>query len=91
VEDNHTAPVVTKCRSSELIRQGWKAEAASVEVSVSPSAGSLWLTDADSVKVIDAPISSRDLSQNDQIEIAGGLAAGEPVKGLSPIRSVVEV
>ncbi|MBS1674498.1 MAG: IS30 family transposase [Actinobacteria bacterium] len=76
---NGAAPTV-KRRFYELIRQGWSAQAASLEVGVSPSAGSLWFIDAGSVKFIDTPISNRYLSQDDRIEIADGLDAGEPVK-----------
>jgi transposase, IS30 family len=39
----------------------------------------LWFIDAGSVRFIDIPISSRYLTQDDRIEIADGLAAGEPV------------
>ncbi|MBY6388858.1 IS30 family transposase [Rhodococcus erythropolis] len=48
-------------------------------VGVSLSCGSLWFIDAGSVRFIDTPISSRYLTQDDRIEIADGLAAGEPV------------
>lgn len=50
---------------------------------VSPSAGSLWFIDAGSVRFIDVPISGRYLSQDDRIEIAGGLDAGESVKAIA--------
>jgi IS30 family transposase len=50
---------------------------------VSLSCGSVWFTDAGSVDFIDAPINSRYLSQDDRIEIADGLAAGEPVKAIA--------
>lgn len=73
----------TKRRFFELIRQGRSAQAASLEVGVSPSAGSLWFIDAGSVKFVDAPISGRYLSQDDRIEIADGLGAGEPVKAIA--------
>jgi hypothetical protein len=43
----------------------------------------LWFIDADSVTFIDKPISSRYLTQDDRIEIADGLAAGEPVKSIA--------
>jgi transposase, IS30 family len=43
----------------------------------------LWFIDAGSVRFIDTPISSRYLTQNDRIEIADGLAAGEPVKDIA--------
>jgi len=67
----------------ELIRQGWSAQAASLAVGVSPSCGSLWFIDAGRVSFIDRPISSRYLSQDNRIEIADGLAAGEPVKSIA--------
>jgi IS30 family transposase len=79
---NKAAPG-TKRRFYALIRQGWSAQAASFEVGVSPSAGSLWFIDAGSVKFVDAPISSRYLSQNDRVEIADGLDANEPVKQIA--------
>jgi len=74
------SPAETKRLFFELIRQGWSGQAASVAVGVSPSCGSLWFIDAGRVQFVDAPISSRYLSQDDRIEIADGLAAGEPVK-----------
>jgi hypothetical protein len=49
-------------------------------VGVSLSCGSLWFIDAGSVSYVEAPISGRFLSQDDRIEIAEGLARGEPVK-----------
>lgn len=73
-------PGEVKRRYVELIRRGASGAAASVEVGVSLSCGSLWFVDAGSVKFIDAPISGRYLSQDDRIEIADGLDAGEPVK-----------
>jgi IS30 family transposase len=48
-----------------------------------PSAGSLWFIDAGSVTFIDTPISGRYLSQDDRIEIADGLDAGESVKTIA--------
>jgi transposase, IS30 family len=74
------ASAETKRRFFELIRQGWSGQAASLAVGVSPSCGSLWFIDAGRVEFVDAPISGRYLSQDDRIEIADGLAAGEPVK-----------
>jgi len=74
------APAETKRRFFELIRQGVSGQAASLAVGVSPSCGSLWFIDAGRVEFVDTPISSRYLSQDDRIEIADGLAAGEPVK-----------
>jgi len=47
------------------------------------SCGSLWFIDAGSVKFVETPISSRYLSQDDRIEIADGLAAGEAVKDIA--------
>jgi transposase, IS30 family len=70
----------TKRRYFELIRQGSSGAAASQEVGVSLSCGSLWFIDAGSVTFIDSPISPRYLTQDDRIEIADGLDAGEPVK-----------
>jgi len=56
---------------------------AATAVGVSLSCGSLWFIDAGSVRFIDRPISSRYLTQDDRIEIADGLAAGEPVKEIA--------
>ena len=50
---------------------------------VSLSCGSLWFIDAGQVAFIDAPISPRFLTQDDRIEIADGLARGEPVKAIA--------
>ena len=50
---------------------------------MSLSCGSLWFIDAGSVRFIDKPISFRYLTQDDRIEIADGLAAGEPVKAIA--------
>ena len=72
-------PVETKRRFFELIRQGVSGQAASLAVGVSPSCGSLWFIDAGRVEFVDAPISSRYLTQDDRIEIADGLAADEAV------------
>jgi len=52
-------------------------------VGVSLSCGSLWFIDAGSVSYVETPISSRFLSQDDRIEIADGLARGEPVKAIA--------
>src|SRR5215813_8659332 len=73
----------TKRRYFELIRQGASGSAASQQVGVSLSCGSLCFIHAGSVTFIDKPISSRYLSQDDRIEIADGLAAGEPVKSIA--------
>src|SRR5690606_37580420 len=67
----------------ELVRQGLSGSAASEEVGVSLSCGSLWFIDAGSVKFIDTPISARYLTQDDRIEIADGLGAGESVKQIA--------
>jgi IS30 family transposase len=77
------APADTKRRYFELIRQGVRGATASSRVGVSLSCGSLWFIDAGSMTFIDKPISSRYLSQDDRIEIADGLAAGEPVKSIA--------
>jgi transposase, IS30 family len=65
-----------------LIRRGASGQAASLAVGVSPSCGSLWFIDAGAVSFIDEPISSRYLNQDDRIEIADALAAGEAVKSI---------
>lgn len=77
------APSDTKRRYFELIRQGASGTAASERVGVSLSCGSVWFIDAGSVTFIDKPISTRYLTQEDRIEIADGLAAGEPVKSIA--------
>ena len=74
---------LTKRQFFVLLRQGVSSHAAALSVGVSPSCGSLWFIDAGSVKFIDTPISSRYLSQDDRIEIADGLQAGEPVKQIA--------
>src|SRR5690348_8097830 len=73
-------PPEVKRRYFELIRTGLSGSEASQRVGVSLSCGSLWFIDAGQVAFIDAPISPRFLSQDDRIEIADGLARGEPVK-----------
>jgi transposase, IS30 family len=73
----------TKNRYFELIRQGCSGAVASQRVGASLSCGSLWFIDAGSVSFIDKPISSRFLTQDDRIEIADGLDAGEPVKSIA--------
>jgi transposase, IS30 family len=70
-------PTAVKRRYFELIRTGLSGAAAAQEVGVSLSCGSLWFID---VSFIETPISPRYLSQDDRIEIADGLAQGEPVK-----------
>jgi IS30 family transposase len=72
-----------KARYFELIRRGWSGSRASAAVGVSLSCGSLWFIDAGSVSFIETPISGRYLSQDDRIEIADGLARGEPVKAIA--------
>ena len=56
---------------------------ASQRVGVSLSCGSLWFIDAGRVAFIDAPVSPRFLNQDDRIEIADGLARGEPVEQIA--------
>jgi IS30 family transposase len=73
-------PAEVKRRYFELIRTGLSGSAAAQEVGVSLSCGSLWFIDAGRVSFIETPISPRYLSQDDRIEIADGLAQGEPVK-----------
>jgi IS30 family transposase len=73
-------PAAVKRRYFELIRTGLSGSAAAQEVGVSLSCGSLWFIDAGRVSFIEAPISQRYFSQDDRIEIADGLARGEPVK-----------
>jgi IS30 family transposase len=78
------ASLAVKRRYFELIRQGLSGYAASTEVGVSLSCGSLWFIDAGSVQVSEStPLSPRFFSQDDRIEIAEGLAAGEAVKGIA--------
>ena len=69
----------TKRRFFDLIRQGRSGLDASTAVGVSPSCGSLWFIDADRVSFVEHPISSRYLTQDDRIEIAEALAAGDKV------------
>ena len=79
---NRMAPEV-KRRYFELIRTGASGSVASAAVGVSLSCGSAWFIDAGSVNFIDKPISTRFLTQDDRIEIADGLAVGEPVKQIA--------
>jgi IS30 family transposase len=72
-------PVAVKRRYFELIRSGLSGSAAAQQVGVSLSCGSLWFIDAGAVSFVETPISPRFLSQDDRIEIADGLARGEPV------------
>ena len=67
----------------ELIRQGSSGEAASLTVGVSPRCGSLWFIDAGRMNFIERPLSGRYLTQDDRIEMADGLAAGEAVKSIA--------
>ena len=76
-------PVEVKRRYFELIRQGLSGASAAHQVGVSLSCGSLWFIDAGRVSFVEAPISPRYLSQDDRIEIADGLARGEPVKQIA--------
>jgi transposase, IS30 family len=73
----------TKRRFFALTRQGMSGQAASLTVGVSPSCGSLWFIDAGRVDFLDPPISGRYLTQDDRIEIADGLAAGDAVKSIA--------
>jgi IS30 family transposase len=74
-------PVGVKRRYFELIRGGLSGAEAARRVGVSLSCGSLWFIDAGGVSIIEtSPVNPRYLSQDDRIEIADGLAAGEPVK-----------
>jgi IS30 family transposase len=76
-------PLAVKRRYFELIRQGLSGAAASELVGVSLSCGSLWFIDAGQVQFIETPLSPRFMSQDDRIEIADGLARGEPVKSIA--------
>lgn len=73
-------PTDVKRRYFELIRSGVRGSVAAREVGVSLSCGSVWFVEAGRVHVIDRPISRRYLNQDDRIEIAEGLAAGDSVK-----------
>jgi transposase, IS30 family len=76
-------PSAVKRRYFELIRTGLSGSQAAGRAGVSLSCGSLWFIDAGSVSFIEKPISGRYLSQDDRIEIADGLARGEPVKDIA--------
>lgn len=77
-------PVRVKQSYFELIRKGMPGAEAARRVGVSMSCGSLWFIDAGSVCITETrPISSRYINQDDRIEIADGLAAGEPVKAIA--------
>jgi mutator family transposase len=79
---NNRMPAEVKRRYFELTRSGLSGSDASQRVGVSLSCGSLWFIDAGRVDFTDAPVSPRFLSQDDRIEIADGLACGEPVKAI---------
>jgi len=76
-------PLAVKRRYFELIRTGLSGSEAAKRVGVSLSCGSLWFIDAGRVSFIESAISPRYLSQGDRIEIADGLAHGEPVKQIA--------
>lgn len=77
-------PVRVKHSYFELIRTGMPGAKAARRVGVSMSCGSLQFIDAGSVSITEThPISSRYISQDDRIEIADGLAAGEPVTAIA--------
>jgi transposase, IS30 family len=76
-------PADVKRRYFELIRSGMRGSRAAAQVGVSLSCGSVWFIDAGSVSFVETPISGRYLSQDDRIEIADGLARGEPVKSIA--------
>ena len=76
------APAEAKRQFFELIRQGNSGQSAVGGRRVA-ELGSLWFTDAGRVSFIGRPISSRYLNQDDRIEIADGLAAGESVKSIA--------
>ena len=77
-------PVRVKQSYFELIRTGMAGAEAARRVGVSMSCGSLWFIDAGSVSITETrPINSRYINQDDRIEIADGLAAGEPVKSIA--------
>jgi IS30 family transposase len=76
-------PPAVKRRYFELIRTGLSGSAAAKRVGVSLSCGSLWFIDAGQVSFVETAISPRYLSQDDRIEIAEGIAHGEPVKHIA--------
>jgi IS30 family transposase len=77
------SPSEVKRRYFELIRQGVRGSVAARRMGVSLSCGSVWFVDAGRVSFVETPISVRYLSQDDRIEIADGLARGEPVKQIA--------
>jgi transposase, IS30 family len=72
-----------KRRYFELIRTGVSGSVAAREVGVSLSCGSVWFIDAGRVNFIEKSVSSRYFSQDDRIEVAGGLDRGESVKAIA--------
>ena len=76
-------PAAVKRRYFELIRQGCRGRRPRRQVGVSLSCGSLWFIDAGSVRFVETPDQPRYLTQDDRIEIADGLARGEPVKEIA--------
>lgn len=68
---------------TELIRSGVRSSVAARPVGVSVSCGSLWFVDAGAVHIMERPISYRYFSQDDRIEIADGLKAGDPVRTIA--------
>lgn len=76
-------PAQVKRHYFQLIRSGLSGAAAAREVGVSMSCGSVWFVESGGVTFIETPISPRYLDQDDRIEIADGLAAGEPVKQIA--------
>ncbi len=77
-------PLEVKLRYFEMLREGHSGAEAARRVGVSVSCGSLWFIDAGSVTVLErVPISSRFFNQDDRIEIADGLAAGEAIKSIA--------
>jgi transposase, IS30 family len=74
-------PTRVKREYFQLIRLGHPGAEAARRVGVSMSCGSLWFIDAGSMDIVErTPISSRFFTQDDRIEIADGMAHGQPVK-----------
>jgi IS30 family transposase len=76
-------PPEVKRRYFELLRSGIRSSVAARLVGVSVSCGSLWFLDAGAVHIVERPISGRYFSQDDRIEIADGLRAGDSVKNIA--------
>ena len=76
-------PPELKRRYFDLIRSGVRSSVAARLVGVSVSCGSLWFLDAGAVHIVERRISDRYFSQDDRIEIADGLKAGDPVKRIA--------